>query len=159
MRKFTAFALCLLLLLTGCAGQVNLAAGNFSFELPEGYSASDITEQYCTILQNAGNTPVGGIKLTTLSQKDLNGKNTDNIINYLMEDFHQTKNVEWLASYFGSNQKIVVVHLDKFLDDGQEKPFSHIFFEKDSIVHHIWLDLNFIDSETEELFRTMTGVD
>ena len=159
MKKFIVFGLCLALFLTGCTGQSSPKAGDFSFDLPAGYSVTDITDHYCTIFQAEVNTPVGGIEITSLPQKYLNGKHSDNIINYLMDDFHRTNNVEWITSSWGTQNKIVVVHLDKYINDNQEESFSHIFFEKDTSVYHIWLELDHIDSDTEDQFMAMTGVD
>ena len=158
MKTLILFVFCLLLM-TGCSTQQIPDTGDFSFTLPDGYSLTDITEQSCSIICEEDSQTIGGMELTALSQKDLNGKNTDNMISYLLDDFHQTNDVEYLTSHWGKHHKIVIVHLDKPGGNSQEEHFSHIFFEKDSGVYHLWLDLNIVDYDTESQFKTMTGVD
>ena len=159
MNRFIIFGLCLLLFLTGCSGKQIPDTGDFSFVLPSGYTLADITAESCSITRIEDEMTIGGMELTALSKRDLNGKNTQNIINYLMADFHHTNDVEYLSSHWGKHHKIVIVHLDKPGNDGQEDHFSHIFFQKDSSVYHLWLDLNIVDYDTESQFKTMTGVD
>ena len=159
MDRFIIFGLCLLLFLTGCSNQQVPDSGDFNFDLPDGYSLTDITDQACSVICDADSQAIGGMELTTLSKKDLNGKNTENIIHYLLDDFHQTNDVEYLSSHWGKHHKIVIVHLDKPGNDGQEDHFSHIFFEKDSAVYHLWLDLSIVDYDTETQFKAITGVD
>ena len=159
MKRFIILGLCLLLFLTGCSTMQIPDTGDFYFDLPDGYILADITAKSCSIIRTEEEMTIGGMELTALSTKDLNGKNTQNIVNYLMGDFHQTYNVEYLASHWGKKQKIVVVHLDKPSDSGHEEHFSHIFFKKDSEVYHLWLDLNIVDYDTESQFKAMTGVD
>lgn len=158
MKSLFLFVFCLLLI-TGCSTQQVPDTGDFSFTLPDGYALTDITAQSCTAIRESDNQTIGGMELTALSKKDLNGKNTENIIHYLLDDFHQTNDVEYLSSHWGKHHKIVIVHLDKPGNDGQEEHFSHIFFEKDSAVYHLWLDLNIVDYDTETQFKAMTGVD
>lgn len=159
MRNLFVFGLCLLLLFSGCSMQPIPTQGDFSLDLPEGYAFADITDKTCSVISESDNNIIGGMELTTLTKKDLNGKHTDKITNYLMEDFHQTYNVEYLASHWGKHHKIVIIHLDKAGIDGQEDHFSHIFFEKDSGIYHLWLDLNIVDYDTESQFKAITGVD
>lgn len=159
MRKYIILGLCLLLLLTGCSAQQIPDAADFSFNLPDGYTITDITAISCSVIRDTDSQTIGGMELTALSRKDLNGKNTENIINYLLADFHQTYDAEYLTSHWGKNKKIIVVHLDKSGNNGQEEHFSHMFFEKDSAVYHLWLDLNMVDYDTENQFKSLTGVD
>ena len=78
---------------------------------------------------------------------------------YLQEEFHQTYNVEYMASHWGNKNKIVSVNLEKQTEDGQEQLFTHIFFERYQVVYHMWLDAEMVDSETVSRFQASTGVD
>lgn len=158
MKTLIIFIFCLLFT-TGCSNQQVPDIGDFSFIPPDGYALTDITDLSCSVIREADSQAIGGMELTELSKKDLNGKNTQNIVNYLMADFHQTNDVEYLTSHWGKHHKIVIVHLDKPGESGREEHFSHIFFEKDSGVYHLWLDLNIVDYDTETQFKAMTGVD
>ena len=159
MKKCIVFLL-LALLLTGCAGHSAVPdIGDFNLELPEGYAVADVADLDCKIVCSNDGAVVGGMEYTNLKHKDVYGKKTDNIMRYLQEEFHQTYNVEYMATHWGNKNKIVSVNLEKQMEDGQEQLFTHIFFERYQVVYHMWLDAEMVDSETVSRFQTSTGVD
>ena len=159
MKKCIVFLL-LALLLTGCAGHSAVPdIGDFNLELPEGYAVADVADLDCKIVCSNDGAVVGGMEYTNLKHKDVYGKKTDNIMRYLQEEFHQTYNVEYMATHWGNKNKIVTVNLEKQMEDGQEQLFTHIFFERYQVVYHMWLDAEMVDSETVSRFQASTGVD
>ena len=159
MKKCIVFLL-LALLLTGCAGHSAVPdIGDFNLELPEGYAVADVADLDCKIVCSNDGVVVGGMEYTNLKHKDVYGKKTDNIMRYLQEVFHQTYNVEYMATHWGNKNKIVSVNLEKQMEDGQEQLFTHIFFERYQVVYHMWLDAEMVDSETVSRFQASTGVD
>ena len=159
MKKCIVFLL-LALLLTGCASHSAVPdIGDFNLELPEGYAVADVADLDCRIVCSNDGAVVGGMEYTNLKHKDVYGKKTDNIMRYLQEEFHQTYNVEYMATHWGNKNKIVSVNLEKQMEDGQEQLFTHIFFERYQVVYHMWLDAEMVDSETISRFQASTGVD
>ncbi len=159
MKKCIVFLL-LALLLTGCASHSAVPdIGDFNLELPEGYAVADVADLDCKIVCSNDGAVVGGMEYTNLKHKDVYGKKTDNIMRYLQEEFHQTYNVEYMATHWGNKNKIVSVNLEKQTEDGQEQLFTHIFFERYQVVYHMWLNAEMVDSETVSRFQASTGVD
>lgn len=159
MKKCIVFLL-LALLLTGCASHSAVPdIGDFNLELPEGYAVADVADLDCKIVCSNDGAVVGGMEYTNLKHKDVYGKKTDNIMRYLQEEFHQTYNVEYMATHWGNKNKIVSVNLEKQTEDGQEQLFTHIFFERYQVVYHMWLNAEMVDSETASGFQASTGVD
>ena len=159
MKKCIVFLL-LALLLTGCASHSAVPdIGDFNLELPEGYAVADVADLDCKIVCSNDGAVVGGMEYTNLKHKDVYGKKTDNIMRYLQEEFHQTYNVEYMATHWGNKNKIVSVNLEKQMEAGQEQLFTHIFFERYQVVYHMWLDAEMVDSETVSRFQASTGVD
>ena len=159
MKKCIVFLL-LALLLTGCTSHSAVPdIGDFNLELPEGYAVADVADLDCKIVCSNDGAVVGGMEYTNLKHKDVYGKKTDNIMRYLQEEFHQTYNVEYMATHWGNKNKIVSVNLEKQMEDGQEQLFTHIFFERYQVVYHMWLDAEMVDSETVSRFQASTGVD
>lgn len=159
MKKCIVFLL-LALLLTGCTSHSAVPdIGDFNLELPEGYAVADVADLDCKIVCSNDGAVVGGMEYTNLKHKDVYGKKTDNIMRYLQEEFHQTYNVEYMATHWGNKNKIVSVNLEKQTEDGQEQLFTHIFFERYQVVYHMWLDAEMVDSETVSRFQASTGVD
>ena len=151
----------LAVILCGCAGRtVEPEKGDFSFDLPDGYAVSNVTDKNCSIVRQEDSTVVGGIEVTGLKRGDLKNSGSNHIMLYLQNDFHKTNDIEFIASHWGEKKPIVCVNLTRHEEDTEEKHgFSHTFFEKDSCVYHMWFDGNVMDLELESQFLPMTGVD
>jgi len=154
------FALLLAFLLAGCAEHpVAPAAGDFTFSLPEGYSTADITDLNCAIVRDEDGAVCGGIEVTTLSPKSLTEKHAKSIMQHLQEEFHKTNNIEFITSHWGEEHPVVTVHLRKHEDDGSQKMYYHIFFEKESRVYHLWVDEDVAGEDDANDFICVTNVD
>ena len=160
MKKLFIFPLILVLVLSGCAEHpVAPAAVDFTFDLPEGYSIAEITDLNCTILRDADGAVCGGIEVTTLSPKSLTEKHAKSIMQHLQEEFHKTNNIEFITSHCGEEHPAVTVHLRKHEDDGSQKMYYHIFFEKESRVYHLWVDEDVAGEDDANDFICVTNVD
>ena len=132
LNKFACILLALLLvLLAGCSGRAaEVKQADFSFNTPEGYSLSDVTDESCNIVSDEGGAIIGGITVTSLKPKLLS-------------------NDEFIALYGGKENPSVTINLTKIADDtGEKAHFRHIFFEKDAVVYHMWFDLDVVDQPT-----------
>lgn len=93
LNKFACILLALLLvLLAGCSGRAaEVKQADFSFNTPEGYSLSDVTDESCNIVSDEGGAIIGGITVTSLKPKLLSNENsTTEIMTYLQNEFHKT---------------------------------------------------------------------
>lgn len=160
MKRCFVFVLLAVMILSGCGNRISVPqVGDFSLELPEGYAIADIADSNCKIVCTSDDLSVGGMEYTDLKHKDVYDKKTDNIMLYLQEEFHQTYNVEYIATHWGSKNKIVSVNLKKHTGDGREEMFTHIFYERNQVIYHMWLDADKVNSETIDRFQAITGVD
>lgn len=162
LNKFACILLALLLvLLTGCSEKdTEVKQADFSFNTPEGYSLSDVTDESCNIVSDEDGAVIGGITVTSLSPELLtNEDSTTEIMTYLQNAFHKTNNVEFIALYGGKDNPSVTINLTKIADDtGEKTHFRHIFFEKDGIVYHMWFDLDVVDQAvTDEIAASSTA--
>ena len=141
MKKLLAFCLILITILSGCANPpFESAVGDFSFCPPEGYAIEDISDLNCMLVRESDMAAVGGVELTPLKQKALTSRRDNSIMAYLQEQFHKTNNVEFLLQRWNEGNPMVTVHLRKYADNNTQTMYSHIFFQKDGWVYHLWLD-------------------
>lgn len=161
MKKILIIGLFLIVMLTGCANDESAPKkGDFTFELPDGYSVSNVMDDSCSIVRTKDSAVVGEIEITTLKLRDLNDSKTRNILLYLQSDFHKTNNIEFISSHWGDEHPVVSVKLTKIDDDTAEKHyFSHVFFEKSSCVYHMWFDLDVIEAEQADKFISIAIID
>lgn len=161
LNKFACILFALLLvLLTGCSGKdAEAKQADFSFNTPEGYSLSDVTDESCNIVSDEDGAVIGGIEATNLKTKLLTDDSTTEIMTYLQNEFHETNNVEFIALHGGDDKPFVTINLTKIADDtGEKSHFRHIFFEKDGMVYHLWLDTDVVDSEAaDEIAASVRG--
>ena len=149
MRRIalTAFVLLAAVILFGCSTPPEV--GDFSFELPDGFSITDVTEKGCTIV-NSENIQVGGINLTPLRVKDLRG-DRDALYQYLNE-------VAWGCEFFswkGGDRSHPVKYMTLSVTDPdtqQKQEYYRLFFVRKSGVYDMWFDLARIDRDTVSAF-------
>ena len=141
MKKLLITCVILILTLCGCSEPpYSSAVGDFTFYPPEGYSIEAVTDLNCVLVRDADSTVVGGIELTAMKRKVLTEDHAKAILLYLQEEFHQTCNVEYITSRWGSQNPLVSVHLRKYEQDDTQTMYTHIFYRKDSWVYHLWLN-------------------
>lgn len=129
----------------------SLKMEDFSFNLPEGYSVVNVTDNNCSIAYGNENTHVGGLEISQMKKSVLSTKGTTEIMTYLQENFHKTNNVEFAAFVGGEKRPYVCITLTK-IDDvtGEKCKYYHVFFEKNRHVCHAWFDEDVIDQEVEK---------
>ena len=99
LNKFACILFSLLLVvLTGCSGKdTEVKQADFSFNLPEGYSLSDVTDESCNMVSDEGGAIIGGITVTSLKPKPVSNENsTTEIMTYLQSQFPKTDNDEFI---------------------------------------------------------------
>lgn len=150
----------LFIALGGCSQQDTVVKkGNFSFDLIEGFVLADVNDENCKIVRDETDEAVGGVEITSLRTNDLSDDTTTNIMLYLQNEFHETNDVEFFASRWGEEKGIVIINLTKGNSEEEKESFYHVFFEQDSSVYHMWLDLSGVDQEIAEEFVSAVAVD
>lgn len=145
MRRITLVMLALLaaVILFGCSAPPEV--GDFSFDLPEGYRITDVTEKSCTIV-NEEKVQVGGINLTGLRAKDIWKSGSDDFGRYLND-------VAWGCEFFswqGGDRSHPLQYMSLTVTDPdtqQKQEYYRVFFVKASGVYDMWFDLEQIDRD------------
>lgn len=155
MKKFCVIVSLLAIILGTCCAcskeDTNSGMGDYSFDLPEGYSTIDMSDNSCSFVYDKNNSTVGGIEITQMRKRDLSDEGAAKIMMYLQEEFHETNNIEFVAFVGGGKKPHVGVTLTKIDDTTGEKwHFYHVFFEKDSFIYHAWFDEDVIENEIKE---------
>lgn len=162
MKKVLLLCLILVLLISGCGGEAPVpetvvpAPADFSFSLPEGYSIANAEDFRCSILRDEDGAAVGGMEVTSLSRKALTEENSDSVLYYLQNSFHQTNNVEFITFHWGDGESVKSVDMRVHHEDGTQNMFSHYFFEWDTWVYHLWLDTDILgDTEPNDFLSAV----
>ena len=144
MKKIIALGLILLLLLSGCGNETPvLDNADFSFPMPEGYSIGYAENLSCSILRDSDCVAVGGMEVVPLTRKDVTRKGSEKILEYLLNSFHQTNNVEFIASRYNDRDfPVAAINMRIHRDNGTSNQYTHYFFETDSLIYHLWLDMD-----------------
>lgn len=155
MKKFYVIVSLLAIMLGTCCAcakeDIPSGMGDFSLDLPEGYSVIERSEDSCSFVYDRDNSTVGGVEITQMRKRDLSDEGTTNIMVYLQEEFHETNNIEFIAVVGGGENPHVGVTLTKIDDTTGEKwHFYHVFFERDSCIYHAWFDEDVIDQKVED---------
>lgn len=142
MKKILAFGLMLILLLTVCDREPVLPdTAEFPFSMPDGYSVANVGALNCGILRDSDQVAVGGMEVVPLNRKDLTQKSNENILQYLQGSFHQTNNVEFIASkYSNKNFPVASINMLVHREEGVSNNYTHYFFETSELIYHLWLN-------------------
>lgn len=138
------FTLLTAAMLYGCSAPPEI--GDFSFDLPEGYQLSDVTEKSCAIV-NGEKISVGGINYTGLRAKDIRDGGSVAFGRYLND-------VAWGCEYFswnGGDRSHPLQYMSLTVtnpETQQKQEYYRVFFVKDSGVYDMWFDLAQIDRDT-----------
>ena len=146
MKKLTVLCLILILILSGCRNETPvLDTADFTFPMPEGYTVAYIEDLSCSILRERDCVAVGGMEVVPLTRKNLTQKSNTAILEYLQTCFHQTNNVEFIASTYNDNTfPVVAVNMRVHREDGTATMYAHYFFETHGLVYHLWLDTDLL---------------
>lgn len=144
-RSIVFLIILLTVLMCGCHSD-SVQKGDFTFELPEGFTVSDVTDQSCAIKDSSGTT-VGGFILTGLRARDLQGSDNTALNRYL-------NNVAWGCEFFSEPADnhwytIQLVRMSVTDPDTRERSeYQRVLFVKDSAVYDMWFDKALMDEDT-----------
>lgn len=150
MRRISLVMFALLTAMTLFGGSTPPEVGDFTFDLPEGFSMADITEKSCTIV-NSENIQVGGINLTGLRAKDIRKSGSDDFGRYLND-------VAWGCEFFswnGGDRSHPLQYMSMTVTDPdtqQKQEYYRVFFVRKSGVYDMWFDLAQIHRDTVSEF-------
>ena len=155
MRKINLIAAILMLALaiSGCAFREEVPeAGNFSFELPEGFTISDVTDMTCTVLDGDG-TVVSTIRLTDITPSQL-WYDDGALPRYLNK-------VAYGCEYFGwkgGDEAHPLHYITLYFPDPdtlERRESYRVLFVKDGGVYDMWLDRKKLDADTVTAFEAI----
>ena len=156
MRKVNLIVAILMLALavTGCAFREEAPeAGNFSFELPEGFTISDVTDMTCTVRDGEG-TVVSTIRLTDITPSQLWDDDDGALPRYLNK-------VAYGCEYFGwkgGDEAHPLHYITLYFPDPdtlERRESYRVLFVKDGGVYDMWLDRKKLDADTITAFEAV----
>lgn len=158
MKKMFFLLLMLVLVLCGCANETPvLDSADFTFPMPEGYSVAYIENLSCSILRDSDCVAVGGMEVVPLTRKHLTQKSNTPILDYLQTTFHQTNDVEFIASNYNDKTFPVVAVTMRVHRDGTATMYAHYFFETEGLVYHLWLNTDLLgDSDPGDFLSAVS---
>lgn len=124
----------------------------FAFELPNGFTISDISDKECSIIDEAG-LCIGGFTITEMKKKDIKDSDGVSLAQYLNQIHEGSEYIAWN----GADPKKPVKYVNESVpikNSGEHKEFYHVFFERNSLVYDMWFDTDMIDSDMIEKFAT-----
>lgn len=131
---------------SGCNAGASESAGEFEFNLPEGFAVSDVGEESCTIINSDG-VAVGGFARTDLEMKDLKKFEGSKLPQYLYAVHEGSEYFSW----DGESSWHPTKHVRQFVsvsDSAEPEEYYRIFFERDSCIYDMWFDTALIDEDT-----------
>ena len=151
--KLILVFLVLAMVISGCNSREKAPeAGDFSFELPEGFTISDVTDMTCTVRDGEG-TVVSTIRLTDITPSQL-WDDDGALPRYLNK-------VAYGCEYFGwkGGDEAHPLHYIKLYfpdpDTLERRESYRVLFVKDGGVYDIWLDRKKLDADTITAFEAV----
>ena len=151
--KWILAVLMLTLALSGCGSREKVPqVGNFSFELPEGFTISNVTDMTCTVLDGEG-TVVSTIRLTDITPSQL-WDDDGALPRYLNK-------VAYGCEYFGwkgGDEAHPLHYITLYFSDPntlQRREGYRVLFVKDGGVYDMWLDREKLDAQTVTAFEAV----
>lgn len=134
-------------LLVGCRS-VSASAGVDveTFNIPNGFSFSEIGEDNFSILDEVG-TIIGGITKTDLKAKDITSPNSIALAQYLNLMNGGCEYISWNDDSSNPPTK----HVSQYVtspDASNQREIYHVLFIKDKCVFDIWFDTELIEKDT-----------
>ena len=118
---------------------------SFAFELPSGFTISEVSDKECSIIDETG-AHIGGIALTDLKLKDIKDADGIALPQYLNKIHEGSEYVSWN----GDNSKNPTKYVSQFIsqpDSAENKELYRVFFERNSLVYDMWFDTDMIDGD------------
>ena len=156
MRKVNLIAaiLMLALVISGCGARDQVPqVGDFSFELPEGFTISDVTDMTCTVRDGEG-TVVSTIRLTDITPSQLWDDDDGALPRYLNK-------VAYGCEYFGwkgGDEAHPLHYITLYFPDPdtlERRESYRVLFVKDGGVYDMWLDRKKLDADTITAFEAV----
>lgn len=146
--------LILALAVSGCGSREAVPeAGNFSFELPEGFTISDVTDTSCTVLDGEG-AVVSTIRLTDITPSQLWDDDDGALPRYLNK-------VAYGCEYFGwkgGDEAHPLHYITLYFPDPdtlERRESYRVLFVKDGGVYDMWLDRKKLDADAVTAFEAI----
>lgn len=156
MRKVNMILaiLMLALVITGCGAREQVPqVGDFSFELPDGFTISNVTDTSCAVLDAEG-TVVSTIRLTDITPSQLWDDDDAALPRYLNK-------VAYGCEYFGwkgGDEAHPLHYITLYFNDPntlERREGYRVLFVKDGGVYDMWLDREKLDADTITAFEAV----
>lgn len=135
----------LCVLISGCQAQPP-EKGDFTCDLPKGFTISDVTDKDCAILNSDG-VVVGGMILTDLRVKALTDEDSVALPQYLEAIAEGSEYFAWKDG----DKNHPIRYMNHYFTDPntqERKEYDRVFFVKDAGVYDMWFDMERIDEDT-----------
>ena len=156
MRKVNLILVFLVLamVISGCGSREEIPeVGDFSFELPEGFTISDVTDMTCTVLDGEG-TVVSTIRLTDITPSQLWDDDDSALPRYLNKVAYGCEFFGWK----GGDEAHPLHYITLYFSDPntlQRREGYRILFVKDGGVYDMWLDREKLAEDTITAFEAV----
>ena len=151
MKKRMSLVLVLVLVLSfGGCGQKK--EPDLNFQMPEGYSLSEVQEASCSIVREEDGQAVGGINATQLTVKDLR---KGLYAGYLDQASGSELGAEFFSWSGGSRQHPIeyVSETVSYPDTEEKQEYQRILFECENVIYDMWFHTELMDKkEISDLF-------
>ena len=146
--------LVLAMVISGCGSREEIPeVGDFSFELPEGFTISDVTDTSCTVLDAEG-AVVSTIRLTDITPSQLWDDDDGALPRYFNK-------VAYGCEYFGwkgGDEAHPLHYITLYFSDPntlERREGYRVLFVKDGGVYDMWLDREKLDEDTITAFEAV----
>lgn len=141
------FFLMFAILITGCASKEEVNDEDmFSFDIPSGFSRSDMSDKECAIINSEG-VAVGGFIITDLDVKDIKDKDGIALPQYLNKVHEGCEYFSWMVNDSKKPAQYVSQYVN-MENTTEAKEYYRVFFEKNSYVYDMWFDTDMIDENS-----------
>ena len=151
--KLILVFLVLAMVISGCNSREKAPeAGDFSFELPEGFTISDVTDMTCTVRDGEG-TVVSTIRLTDITPSQL-WDDDGALPRYLNKVAYGCEYFGWKGGDEAHPLHYITLYFPD-LDSLARRESYRVRFVKDGGVYDMWLDRKKLDADTITAFEAV----
>ena len=152
--KWILVFLVVTLVLSGCGSRGKVPeVGDFSFELPEGFTISDVTDMTCTVRDGEG-TVVSTIRLTDITPSQLWDDDDGALPRYFNKVAYGCEYFGWT----GGDEAHPLHYITLYFPDPdtlERRESYRVLFVKDGGVYDMWLDKEKLDADTITAFEAV----